>query len=48
MKKRLVKGPPRMLVLKQKKEDISFEGTRLAEDKEKPDRKRKQVDHLEG
>jgi hypothetical protein len=37
MKKRLVKGPPRMLVLKQKKEDSSFEGTRSTEDKEKPD-----------
>ena len=48
MKKRSVKGPPRMLVLKQKKEDNSSEGTRSAEDKEKLDRKRKQLDHLEG
>jgi hypothetical protein len=31
-----------------KKEDSSFEGTPLAEDGTKTDRKRKQVDHLEG
>jgi hypothetical protein len=47
MMKRSTKGPPRTLGRKKKGDSLS-EGTNLAEDKTKPDKKRKQVDHLEG
>jgi hypothetical protein len=37
------KGPPRILVRKQKNETVRPEGIALAEDKTIPDRKRKQI-----
>jgi hypothetical protein len=46
--KRSAKGPPRNMGRETEKRDSSSEGTPSAEDKTKPDRKRKQVDHLEG
>jgi hypothetical protein len=46
--KRSTKGPPKILGLKHKKGDSSSKRTPSAEDKTKIDRKRKQIDHLEG